>query len=661
LEVFFHLNGGNVPNNINDPIVIGPFSAGQTILGTDREVPTPVREGYEFAGWRVPALEEEIDPNDENAVLEYVIWQPDEVEQHEVRDITVFIAQWSRLVHEVSYEFIGEIPVGAPAVPVSRVVAVGTPNVLPTAIEPLYFEGTNAAGVAGTWTFSGWETESAGASVDGFTMPNNSVHFTGFWTFASEGLHTVTYTVTGIAPANVTSTPTTQTHHIGTTVYVEEVPETNDTTNSAGVTGIWTFNGWYRDESLVTDTRFTMPNNNVVFTGTWTFTPEGLRVIFNPNGGILAFDSEYRDVKYGESLASNTTSATWPTNPTRPGYIFFGWNTQADGNGETFDATTTIYTNKTVYAQWIPIPPNDNGNGNNQNNNNNQNNAESPVPEGEISSIPLSRPPRANNQRTTRISAIPGDNIKEGPLGGRPQSSIYPPLPINVELRRNSYMTGYPDGTSRPFGHTTRAEMLQLFFNLSEDPNKYTIVGPTSFADLNAGAWYFNAIRYFEHMGIISGFPDGTVRPDAAITAAEFVTVAARFFNLGESLTANQLINEEHHWAASYINLALSDDWLRYFGILESFDPDVPIPRIQSIALLNFYLGRTPNPNAIHRYLQGSPVYSDIHPGTWIFYEIIEASLSRYYRINEQGEEHWIKTLGEIDIIRSRWINMSEG
>ena len=85
--------------------------------------------------------------------------------------------------YQVSYRFTGHLPLpaGAPAVPTSRDIAVGT-TVTPTAMSSTSISGTRN-GVQGTWTFGGW-TSSHGTS---FEMPNENVEFTGNWTFTPSG------------------------------------------------------------------------------------------------------------------------------------------------------------------------------------------------------------------------------------------------------------------------------------------------------------------------------------------------------------------------------------------------------------------------------------------------------------------------------------------
>jgi uncharacterized repeat protein (TIGR02543 family) len=79
---------------------------------------------------------------------------------------------------------------------------------------------------------------------------------------------------------------------------------------------------------------------------TWSYT-----VTFDKNGG----DAEA--VPAAKTVVSPATGVdTLPEPPTRTGYVFAGWNTQADGSGAAFDGTSTVDGDLTVYAQWTAIP-----------------------------------------------------------------------------------------------------------------------------------------------------------------------------------------------------------------------------------------------------------------------------------------------------------------
>jgi uncharacterized repeat protein (TIGR02543 family) len=71
-------------------------------------------------------------------------------------------------------------------------------------------------------------------------------------------------------------------------------------------------------------------------------------VIFRINDGII------HALKTLTSPATTIAAADFPANPTRTGYDFTGWNTQANGGGTPFTSSTTVDNDTTVYAQWNP-------------------------------------------------------------------------------------------------------------------------------------------------------------------------------------------------------------------------------------------------------------------------------------------------------------------
>jgi len=214
-----------------------------------------------------------------------------------------------------------------------------------------------------------------------------------------------------------------------------------------------------------------------------------------------------------------------------------------------------------------------------------------------------------------------------------------------TEMFRRHFVNGYPNGTFQPNGHMTRAEMMQIFFNISNPPPFSAFA--TRFTDMATDAWYFHAVAYLQNRGVIQGFPDGTLRPDETITNAEFAALAVKFFNLETIITPDTLIEAGSHWAANYINLGFTHGWFEYFGITETFDPDAPITRAQAVALLNFYQGRTPDIEAINSFLASTQrnIFPDVQRWHWSFYEIMEAAFSRYYYIDSNNNEIWLRVI----------------
>ena len=108
-----------------------------------------------------------------------------------------------------------------------------------------------------------------------------------------------------------------------------------------------------------------------------------------------------------------------------------------------------------------------------------------------------------------------------------------------------AYIRGYPDGTVQPGGYITRAEASTIFFRLLTDKTREQYWATTNaYSDIKSGDWYNNAISTLSNAGIVSGYPDGTFRPNAAITRAEFAAIAARFDNDGDKTAAKFMTSQ---------------------------------------------------------------------------------------------------------------------
>jgi len=94
------------------------------------------------------------------------------------------------------------------------------------------------------------------------------------------------------------------------------------------------------------------------------------------------------------------------------------------------------------------------------------------------------------------------------------------------------YVSGYQDGSFKPDQNITRAEFMVIV-------NKafgFTETEPINFSDVKAGAWYHDTIAAAKAAGYISGDPAGTMRPDDPITREEAASIIMRL----KDLTANE-------------------------------------------------------------------------------------------------------------------------
>ena len=210
-----------------------------------------------------------------------------------------------------------------------------------------------------------------------------------------------------------------------------------------------------------------------------------------------------------------------------------------------------------------------------------------------------------------------------------------------------AYIIGYPDGTVHPNGEITRAEVATIFFRLLKDDvrNAY-FTSYNTYSDVQLGKWYNNPISTMSALGIINGYPDGTFRPNAPITRAEFAAIAARFDETATRGTTT-FVDVYGHWAADEIAKAYGNDWIKGYPD-GTFRPDRNITRAEAMALINRVLDRAPeSPSDL---LPDMNKWSDNMDTTkWYYLDIQEATNSHDYTRKTFNYELWKRMLLDPD------------
>ena len=156
-----------------------------------------------------------------------------------------------------------------------------------------------------------------------------------------------------------------------------------------------------------------------------------------------------------------------------------------------------------------------------------------------------------------------------------------------------AYIVGYGNGEVRPQNNITRAEVATIFFRLlTDDVRAENLTKTNRYSDVAATSWYNTAVSTLSSMGIITGYPDGTFRPNAAITRAEFAAIAARFDNDGDK-TAAKFSDIATHWAKDEISIAYNNGWITGYPD-GTFGPQRDITRAETMTLVNRVLNRQP-------------------------------------------------------------------
>ncbi len=203
-----------------------------------------------------------------------------------------------------------------------------------------------------------------------------------------------------------------------------------------------------------------------------------------------------------------------------------------------------------------------------------------------------------------------------------------------------AYIIGYPDGTVQPNGQITRAEVATIFFRLlTDDVRDENLTKTNRYSDVAATSWYNTAVSTLSSMGIITGYPDGTFRPNAAITRAEFAAIAARFDNDGDK-TAAKFSDIATHWAKDEISIAYNNGWITGYPD-GTFGPQRDITRAETMTLVNRVLNRQPETE--DDLLPNMTVWTDnANPKAWYYLAVQEATNSHYYEFKTNSKyEKW--------------------
>ena len=203
-----------------------------------------------------------------------------------------------------------------------------------------------------------------------------------------------------------------------------------------------------------------------------------------------------------------------------------------------------------------------------------------------------------------------------------------------------AYIVGYGNGEVRPQNNITRAEVATIFFRLlTDDVRAENLTKTNRYSDVAATSWYNTAVSTLSSMGIITGYPDGTFHPNAAITRAEFAAIAARFDNDGDK-TAAKFSDIATHWAKDEISIAYNNGWITGYPD-GTFGPQRSITRAETMTLVNRVLNRQPETE--DDLLPNMTVWTDnANPKAWYYLAVQEATNSHYYEFKTNSQyEKW--------------------
>ena len=330
-----------------------------------------------------------------------------------------------------------------------------------------------------------------------------------------------------------------------------DLPTTNPTRSG------YTFTGWEPSvAATVTD--------NAVYTAQWAKNSSSSHhstrytLHYESNGGTA-----YKDERY-----SSGTKVTLDKTPTRESYTFTGW--YADQALTQKITTVTMNSNKTVYAGW------------------------------EATGVP---------------DKLNGDD-------------------------HYAYVIGYLDGNVRPNANVSRAETATIFFRLlKSDIRDGNLIADNGFSDVSDGQWHNKAISTMAKLGIVKGRRADRFDPDASITRAEFAAICARF-NTKPVENSGSFSDISGHWAENEIERAAAFGWISGYPD-GTFRPDARITRAEAMTMINRVLCRMPQSES--DLLDSMVTWPDNKPSDWHYLAVQEATNSHDFDRKGEVGESWTK------------------
>lgn len=203
-----------------------------------------------------------------------------------------------------------------------------------------------------------------------------------------------------------------------------------------------------------------------------------------------------------------------------------------------------------------------------------------------------------------------------------------------------AYVIGYPDGKVHPEGNISRAETATIFFRLLKaDIRDGNLTADNEFSDVSDGQWHNKAVSTMAKLGIVKGRRADSFDPNASITRAEFAAICARFSTRTVE-NSGSFSDISGHWAENEIERAAAFGWISGYPD-GTFRPDARITRAEAMTMINRVLCRMPQSES--DLLDSMVTWPDNKPSDWHYLAVQEATNSHDF--NRQGEvgESWTK------------------
>ena len=223
------------------------------------------------------------------------------------------------------------------------------------------------------------------------------------------------------------------------------------------------------------------------------------------------------------------------------------------------------------------------------------------------------------------------------------QPTAQPTAPVLNNVTHTAYLNGYQDGTVHPNSNITRAEVATIIYRLlTEESRSFYYTKVNLFSDVPSFEWFNEQISTLARASVLTGYEDGTFLPNAPIKRAELATILTRLTVLEKTESEATPVNFKDlagHWAAANVRTAAANGWVTGYPD-GTFRPDQYVTRAEAVTMVNRMLGRNPE---VLTVTTGMNVFSDNDPAEWDFIQIQEAANGHDYVRDAEGHEMWTR------------------
>lgn len=406
----------------------------------------------------------------------------------------------------------------------------------------------------------------------------------------------------------------------------------------------YTFDGWTKESDP--DDTLTVREVKRLEEPTKLVPKFSANITFNANGGTMS-QNRQQTITLAISSMNRLPSAS------RSGYNLDGWYTTATG-GTKVSLSNLAKENAptTVFAHWTAASIGGGGGGGGGGGVSTvtitvtEDTGAKVTPNGKVSvSVGSDKHFDIKADDGYTITDVIVDGKSQGPMTSYDFKNIKEAHTLVVKasklLRGDhiAFISGYPDGSVHPNANITRGEVSMIFYRLLADNVRAANSGNRApYGDVASNAWYADAVATLSRMGILKGYEDGTFKPDAAVTRAEFATIASRFDKLATGTKTFKDVPASH-WAYAAISSAAEKGWVSGYED-GTFRPDRAITRAEVAKLTNAVLNRSCDKNYVDTNKASIKNFTDLPTSFWGYYEIMEAANAHDYN-NNGSLETW--------------------